>query len=166
LFRESVALYSRTLAEPMLKALAEGPTARASIEWLLQAVVGAFCKPGLPRGYMLVPVAINTCLRVRAYRIICGAFARAGRRRSPPWISALSRPSLRLRRMDWRFRRRTAPSAKTSSSPCVASARLGQSIESLPRSAADVEYFHLLAPLRDTGKWRDRCGACFRKAGA
>jgi AcrR family transcriptional regulator len=54
LFREAVELYSRTLGAPMMKALEEGPTARASIEALLVAAIESFCKPGLPRGCFLV----------------------------------------------------------------------------------------------------------------
>jgi len=60
LFREAVELYSRTLGVPMMKALEEGPTARASVEALLHAAVEAFCKPGLPRGCFLVFGAINS----------------------------------------------------------------------------------------------------------
>jgi len=60
LFREAVELYSKTLGLPMMKALAEKPTARASIEALLQAAVEAFCKPGAPRGCMLVLGAMNS----------------------------------------------------------------------------------------------------------
>lgn len=60
LFREAVELYSRTLGLPMMQALAEGPTARASIEALLQAAVEAFRKPGKPRGCMLVAGAMNS----------------------------------------------------------------------------------------------------------
>jgi AcrR family transcriptional regulator len=59
LFREAVELYSRTLGLPMMKALAEGTTARASIEALLQAAIESFCKPGLPRGCFLVFGGIN-----------------------------------------------------------------------------------------------------------
>ena len=59
LFREAVELYSRTLGVPMMKALDEGPTARSSIEALLEAAVESFCKPGLPRGCFLVFGAIN-----------------------------------------------------------------------------------------------------------
>jgi AcrR family transcriptional regulator len=59
LFREAVELYSQTLGVPMMQALAEGPTARASLEGLLQAAVEAFRKPGLPRGCMLVLGAMN-----------------------------------------------------------------------------------------------------------
>jgi len=60
LFREAVELYSRTLGAPMIKALEEGPTARASIEALLEAAVESFCKPGLPRGCFLVFGAFNS----------------------------------------------------------------------------------------------------------
>src|SRR6201997_4182982 len=47
LFREAVELYSRTLGAPMMKALEEGATARASVEVLLAAAGEYFCKPGL-----------------------------------------------------------------------------------------------------------------------
>jgi AcrR family transcriptional regulator len=60
LFRQAVELYSRTLGLPMMKALAEGPTARASIQALLEGAVEAFCKPGKPRGCMLVLSAMNS----------------------------------------------------------------------------------------------------------
>jgi AcrR family transcriptional regulator len=60
LFREAVELYSKTLGVPMVKALAEEPTARASLEALLQAAVEAFCRPGKPRGCLLVLGAINS----------------------------------------------------------------------------------------------------------
>jgi AcrR family transcriptional regulator len=60
LFREAVELYSKTLGVPMVKALAEMPTARASIEALLKASVESFCRPGMPRGCMLVLAAINS----------------------------------------------------------------------------------------------------------
>ena len=60
LFREAVELYSRTLGAPMMKALAEGATARASIESLLEAAVAAFSKRGAPRGCMLVVTAMNS----------------------------------------------------------------------------------------------------------
>jgi AcrR family transcriptional regulator len=60
LFREAVELYSSTLGAPMLKALADGRTARASIEALLWAAVRAFRKPGKPRGCMLVLAAMNS----------------------------------------------------------------------------------------------------------
>jgi AcrR family transcriptional regulator len=60
LFREAVELYSRTLGAPMMKVLAEGPTARASIGALLQAAVESFTKPGAPRGCLLLLGAINS----------------------------------------------------------------------------------------------------------
>ena len=60
LFREAVELYSKTLGLPMMKALDEGPTARGSIEALLEAAVESFCKPGAPRGCLLVLGAINS----------------------------------------------------------------------------------------------------------
>ena len=59
LFHEAVELYSKTLGAPRMKALAEGPTARASIEGLLHSAVESFCKPGLPRGCFLVLGAVN-----------------------------------------------------------------------------------------------------------
>jgi len=60
LFREAVELYSKTLGVPMMKVLAEEPKARAAIEALLGAAVEAFCKPGKPRGCMLVLAAMNS----------------------------------------------------------------------------------------------------------
>lgn len=60
LFREAVELYSRTLGRPMIQALEEGSTARASMETLLQAAVEAFSKPGMPRGCLLVLGAIKS----------------------------------------------------------------------------------------------------------
>ena len=60
LFREAVELYSKTLGIPMMRVLADGPIARASIEGLLQAAVEAFCRPGKPRGCMLVLAAMNS----------------------------------------------------------------------------------------------------------
>jgi AcrR family transcriptional regulator len=59
LFRQAVELYSKTLGAPMMKALAEKPTARAAIQALLDAAVESFLKPGKPRGCMLVLAAIN-----------------------------------------------------------------------------------------------------------
>lgn len=59
LFREAVELYSRTLGAPMVQALEESASPRAAIEGLLCAAVEAFCKPGKPRGCMLV-VAMNS----------------------------------------------------------------------------------------------------------
>ena len=60
LFREAVELYSKTLGLPMMKALDEGSTARGSIDALLDAAVESFCKPGAPRGCLLVLGAINS----------------------------------------------------------------------------------------------------------
>jgi AcrR family transcriptional regulator len=60
LFREAVELYSSTLGAPMLNALAEGRSARASVEALLRSAVRAFRKPGKPRGCMLVLAAMNS----------------------------------------------------------------------------------------------------------
>jgi len=60
LFREAVELYSRTLGAPTTKALTEATSARGAIEGLLQAAVEAFCKPGQPRGCMLVVAAMNS----------------------------------------------------------------------------------------------------------
>jgi len=89
LFREAVELYSQTLGAPMTKALEDGPTARASIEALLEAAVDSFCKPGLPRGCFLVFGAFNNVpanknvedyvrgLRVRRQRVIQRRLQRA-----------------------------------------------------------------------------------------
>jgi len=60
LFREAVELYSSTLGVPMMEALSREPDVRASISHLLEAAVKAFCKPGKPRGCMLVLTAIHT----------------------------------------------------------------------------------------------------------
>ncbi len=59
LFREAVELYSSTLGAPMMRALAEQPTAAGAIQGLLNGAVEAFTKPGKPRGCMLVLAAIN-----------------------------------------------------------------------------------------------------------
>jgi AcrR family transcriptional regulator len=60
LFREAVELYSRTLGAPMMKVLAEEPAVRDALANLLHSAVEAFCKPGAPRGCMLVLGAINS----------------------------------------------------------------------------------------------------------
>jgi AcrR family transcriptional regulator len=60
LFREAVELYSKTLGAPMTQALREKPTARGAIEALLEAAVESFCKPGAPRGCLLVLGALNS----------------------------------------------------------------------------------------------------------
>jgi AcrR family transcriptional regulator len=59
LFREAVALYNQTQGAPIVKALTEGPTARASVEGLLRAATDLFCRPGYPRGCLIVLSAIN-----------------------------------------------------------------------------------------------------------
>ena len=59
LFREAVELYNKTQGAPMVKALTEEPTARASIEGLLRAAVKSFCQSGNPRGCLVVLGAIN-----------------------------------------------------------------------------------------------------------
>jgi AcrR family transcriptional regulator len=59
LFREAVQLYSRTEGAPMTHALASAPTARAAIEGLLRAATTSFCRPGKPRGCLVVLGATN-----------------------------------------------------------------------------------------------------------
>jgi AcrR family transcriptional regulator len=77
LFREAVELYSRTLGAPMLKALTDGSTARASIDALLETAVQSFTKPGAPRGCLLVLGAINSMPANKGIRdYLCGLRAR------------------------------------------------------------------------------------------
>ena len=59
LFREVVLLYHQTQGIPMVKALTEGATARASIEGLLRVAATTFCQPDTPRGCLLVLGAMN-----------------------------------------------------------------------------------------------------------
>jgi AcrR family transcriptional regulator len=59
LFREAVELYHKTHGTPLVKALMEAPTARASIEGLLRAAAGSFCQRGNPRGCLVLLGAIN-----------------------------------------------------------------------------------------------------------
>lgn len=59
LFREAVELYSRTLGAPMMAVLAEEASARSAIAHLLREAIEAFCKPGAPRGCMLISGALN-----------------------------------------------------------------------------------------------------------
>src|SRR5437667_4127883 len=59
LFKEAVELYHKTQGAPLLKALMEGPTARASIDGLLRAVAEGFCRKGSPRGCLIALSAIN-----------------------------------------------------------------------------------------------------------
>ena len=96
LFREAVELYSSTLGTPMMRALDEQPTARGAIAALLDAAVKAFCKPGKPRGCMLVVAALSgadksvqshmRALRARRRNLIRRRIERA----SESWSSALS----------------------------------------------------------------------------
>ena len=59
LFREAIELYKRIHGAPIAKALADGPTARASVEAFLRAAAEKFCRPGSPRGCMMLLSAIN-----------------------------------------------------------------------------------------------------------
>jgi AcrR family transcriptional regulator len=59
LFREVVVLYHQTQGIPLMKALTEGATARASIEGLLRVAATTFCQPDTPRGCLLVLGAMN-----------------------------------------------------------------------------------------------------------
>jgi AcrR family transcriptional regulator len=59
LFREAVELYKETQGTPMSKALAEGATARASVEGILRAAVEHVCGHDSPRGCMMVLAAVN-----------------------------------------------------------------------------------------------------------
>jgi AcrR family transcriptional regulator len=59
LFREAVELYHKTQGAPLVKALADGPTARASIEGLLRAAAETLCRPGNPRGCLVALGGIN-----------------------------------------------------------------------------------------------------------
>ncbi|HEY6182645.1 MAG TPA: TetR/AcrR family transcriptional regulator, partial [Terriglobales bacterium] len=53
LFREAIELYKESHGAPFVKALADGPTARASIEAFLRVATEKFCQPGNPRGCMM-----------------------------------------------------------------------------------------------------------------
>src|SRR5260370_36699418 len=59
LFREVVELYSATQGAPMVTALTQGTTDRASIEGLLRAALAAFLQRNCPRGCLLVLSAGN-----------------------------------------------------------------------------------------------------------
>jgi AcrR family transcriptional regulator len=59
LFREAVELYKETQGAPILKALMEGPTARASLEAMLRAAAENVCRQGNPRGCLMVLGGIN-----------------------------------------------------------------------------------------------------------
>ena len=59
LFQEAVELYQKTQGAPMIEALSNGPTARASIEAWLRTVTQSFCHPSNPRGCLTVVGAMN-----------------------------------------------------------------------------------------------------------
>jgi AcrR family transcriptional regulator len=59
IFREAVELYKQTQGAPVGKALADGPTARDSIEGMLWAAVESVCGQGKPHGCLMVLSAIN-----------------------------------------------------------------------------------------------------------
>lgn len=59
LFEEAVALYRETIGAEQSYALDEDLPARAAIETTLRTVATSFCKPGEPRGCMLVVGALN-----------------------------------------------------------------------------------------------------------
>lgn len=59
LFREAVELYKKTQGAPIGKALAEGLTARASVEAMLRASAEHVCGQSNPRGCMMVLAGIN-----------------------------------------------------------------------------------------------------------
>lgn len=59
LFREVVELYKKTEGAPVVKALMEGPTARASFEAMLRAAAVSICGQSNPRGCLMVLGGIN-----------------------------------------------------------------------------------------------------------
>jgi AcrR family transcriptional regulator len=59
LFDEALTLYRATVGASSARHLVEGPTARASVEGMLRAVVDHFCTPHEPRGCLLVLGAMN-----------------------------------------------------------------------------------------------------------
>jgi AcrR family transcriptional regulator len=59
LFREAVELYKETQGAPISKALAEGATARASIDGMLRAAVKSVCGQRNPSGCLMVLGGIN-----------------------------------------------------------------------------------------------------------
>jgi AcrR family transcriptional regulator len=54
LFREAVELYKKTQGAPIMEALTEGPTARASIEGMLRAAAENVCGQRKPRGCLML----------------------------------------------------------------------------------------------------------------
>src|SRR5262245_18551060 len=59
LFREAVELYKKTQGAPIMMALAEGPTARSSVEAMLRAAAKSVCGQNNPRGCLMVLGGIN-----------------------------------------------------------------------------------------------------------
>jgi len=59
LYREAVELYKMTQGAPVGRALAEGSTARESIEGFLRAAAESVCQSGNPRGCMMVLSGLN-----------------------------------------------------------------------------------------------------------
>jgi AcrR family transcriptional regulator len=59
LFREAVEVYKKNEGAPVLKALLEGSTARASIEAMLQAATESVCGKGKPTGCLMVLGGMN-----------------------------------------------------------------------------------------------------------
>jgi len=59
LFEEAVTLYRETVGAEQARALEEDLPARAAIETTLRTVATTFCRPGEPRGCMLVLGALN-----------------------------------------------------------------------------------------------------------
>jgi AcrR family transcriptional regulator len=59
LFREAVELYNSTQGALIAKALAEGSTARESVEAFLRIAAVIVCQPGSPRGCMVVLSGLN-----------------------------------------------------------------------------------------------------------
>lgn len=62
LFREAVELYKKTQGAPVVKALLEGSTARASFEAMLRAAAENVCGQSNPRGCLMALGGIN-CAR-------------------------------------------------------------------------------------------------------
>ena len=54
-----VELYKKTEGTPVIKALLEGPTVRASLEAMLQAAAESVCGQNKPRGCLMVLGGIN-----------------------------------------------------------------------------------------------------------
>jgi AcrR family transcriptional regulator len=59
LFREAVELYKKTQGAPVVKALLEGLTARASLEAMLRSAAESVCGQSNPRGCLMVLGGIN-----------------------------------------------------------------------------------------------------------